>query len=179
MCHFEQDVARCLGDFRHTTAHDTRQCHGLDTIADHRGASRQRARGAIKRHQGFAFPRRAHHDGCVGQCGQIERVHRLTEAMQHVVGRIDHVADAALPDTLETLHEPCGAWPNGHPANDNGQIGRAARCIVDAYAHAVGGCRVMPPCFGEGCRDVDEIGDRQRRCRHAGNGRDLTRDAAM
>src|SRR5687768_3640481 len=70
-------------------------------------------------------------DLAAGEFSQIEGVYRLSELVEHVVGRVYHIADGAHADRVQTPHEPLGTWPHLHPANDGGHIATRLGCRVD------------------------------------------------
>ena len=51
------------------------------------------------------------------ELGEIERVRRLAELVEHVVARVDDVVDRARPDRLEPLHQPVRARTDLHAAD--------------------------------------------------------------
>ena len=53
----------------------------------------ERARLAVERGDRLAGPGAAHDDGRPASVAQIERVHRVAELEQHVVGDVDDVVD--------------------------------------------------------------------------------------
>ncbi len=70
-------------------------------------------------------------------------MHRLSVAMQHVVGHVDHVGDRPHANRRQSLHQPVGARADRDAADHHRHVARAAVGIVEldldvAAAGAVG-----------------------------------------
>ena len=60
-------------------------------------------------------------------------MHWLTESVQHVIGGVNHVADAALSDTFESGTQPVGTGTDPHAGDHGGDVARTADGIVDPH----------------------------------------------
>ena len=56
---------------------------------------------------------------------QVERVHRLSELVHHVIGDVSDVVDGSLTYGLESFDEPLRRGTNFHSADDSRGESRA------------------------------------------------------
>ena len=106
-----------LGLFRHAgieAAEYTGDTHRFFHIANHQVAVGQCAFHAIERHKLGAFRCRAYHDFITFDLIGIERVQRLSYAMQDVVRDIHHVINRTQADHLQTVLQPFRTFLYGH-----------------------------------------------------------------
>ena len=98
-----------LSLFRHTgieSAKYTGDTHRLFHIANHQITVGQRTFHTIERHKLGTFRRRAYHDFITFDLIGIERVQRLSYAVQDIVRNIHHVINGTQADHLQTVLQP-------------------------------------------------------------------------
>ena len=98
-----------LSLFRHTgieSAKYTGDTHRLFHIANHQITVGQRTFHTIERHKLGTFRRRAYHDFITFDLIGIERVQRLSYAVQDIVRDIHHVINGTQADHLQTVLQP-------------------------------------------------------------------------
>ena len=89
----EQNIGCGLGYFTALSTNHAGDCLRVFGVSDHRHRIIERSIDAIERENFLALFRAAHDDLRAVQLRQVERMHRLTESVQHVVRHIDDVAD--------------------------------------------------------------------------------------
>ena len=126
---FEQDVHRALGHFRIQPAHDARKRHRALRRGDDRHIGREHALFPVKRRELLACMGRTHDDARRAvfkvERVEIERMQRLPQLEQHVVGHVHHVVDGTLADGGKAFDQPIGRRPHLHAADE-------ARCVARA-----------------------------------------------
>ena len=102
----EQHAGRLLADLGVRPAHRARQRLRSADVLDDQVVGDQRPLLAVERGQRLALARPAHPEQTALDPVQVEGVHRLPELEHHVVGDVDHVADAPDPAALQPPPEP-------------------------------------------------------------------------
>ena len=109
--------------------------------------------------------RAAHDHRLPGEPAEVEGVHRLPVAMQHVVGHVDHVGDRAQSERGEAPHEPLRTGPHRHAANDDAHVAWAAIGVVELHLCPAGAGAleiVRDGTTGRGDAPVDPIAEADR-----------------
>src|SRR6266550_1515478 len=81
---------------------------------------------AIERLDQLFAARFSHHHGAAGELLQIERVHRLAEAEEHVVSGVDDVVDRARTDRLQSAYQPVRTRSDLQPRDHCARVSHAA-----------------------------------------------------
>ena len=125
-CRFEHDLGGRIVDFGGRAAHDTGQRDRSRSVGDDDVLGIEGTLDAVQR--GQLLPRiRAADDQIAVELGRIERVQRLAELVEHVVGDIDGRRDRAhTGEQQSTLHPP-GCRRRRVDADDLAQ--RESRCV--------------------------------------------------
>ena len=89
----ECDQLRLVGDFRPTAAHYAGYRLRLLRVGDHQHLAIQCSIDTVERGDRFPFGRAADAQCVLAELVEIERVHRVAEFHQHVVGDVDERAD--------------------------------------------------------------------------------------
>ena len=107
-----------MRDFRVGAAHHAADRLGAFGVGDHQHVGGERARLAVERLDRFAGLRAPHDDRRPPRsCAQIERVHRLAELEQHVVGDVDDVADRPHAAHRQPVLHPLRGGADGDVGN--------------------------------------------------------------
>ncbi len=96
---------------------------------------------AVERDQRLAVARAPHPEQSALDPVQVEGVHRLTELEHHVVGDVDHVADAPHAAALQTTPEPRRRRADAHALEHPGREPRTPHRVGDLDADRVRGRR--------------------------------------
>ena len=89
---FQQNVLRFIVHARVFTPEDTAHCQRFAVVSNHQGVGVQFGFAAVQQNQSFALFRHAHNDAAVDTIF-IERVHRLAQLQQNVVGYVNNRID--------------------------------------------------------------------------------------
>ncbi len=150
-------------------AHDAGQRLRPIAVRDDEHVSRERPRLLVERRQRLAGTRGADAERRTRQGGEIERVQRMPQLEQHVVGDVDDVADRADAGCGEPFGKPGGRWTDAHVGN-RGAIAGAPCGVLDGHAERAerGGRRLAErPCWRRTqCRRVTRR-DLARQSNHA------------
>ena len=131
----DEEISRVVGDLAVAAAHHAGDGLRLRLVRDDDARRRQRARDAVERDELFSGPRHPHDHGRTAELVKIERVNRLAELVQHVIGRIHHVADGANADGLQTSYQPVGTRTDPHAAHHRSHVASRRRIPIDAHAN--------------------------------------------
>ncbi len=127
----DEHVAGGVRDHRRLAAHDSSQRHRFHGVGDHKVFWRERALHAVESDQRLPVTGTAHDDLAALEFVEIEGVRGLADFVEHVVGGIGHIADAALLDQFEPLRDVGRGRSNLDSAHHAGGITRAAFGVVD------------------------------------------------
>ena len=105
-CALEHDDFRRVADLGTASAHDARHRVRLFGIRDDQHLRIERAIEAIERPEAFSRGGAADTNFVPCELVEIERVHRLAELEQHVVGDVDDVVDRANAGGLQPRRQP-------------------------------------------------------------------------
>src|SRR5688572_3947899 len=130
-CNLEQEVGRLFGDFASLSAYYSSDRNCILCIGNHRHRLIELAIDTIERDEFLALTRAAHDHLPTLELGEVERVHRLTEAMKHVVRGVDDIADRAAADRFDSLAHPVGTGSYGDTAYRCGHVARSAFAVFD------------------------------------------------
>src|SRR5207249_2062093 len=133
----QHDVRGARRDLRLGAAHDARHDGGPLRVADGRHLRRQGALDAVERDDLLPRLRPADHDRRTAQSREIERVQRLVQLEQNVVGRVHHIDDRPLADAREALSQPGGARPHLYAADHGSHVTRATFGVLETDLDAV------------------------------------------
>ena len=123
-----------LSLFRHTgieSAKYTGDTHRLFHIANHQITVGQRTFHTIERHKLGTFRRRAYHDFITFDLIGIERVQRLSYAVQDIVRDIHHVINGTQADHLQTVLQPFRTFLYSYIFNRNTWIAQTGFFIFN------------------------------------------------
>ena len=120
----EHDGLRGVAHFRTAAAHDAGDRLRLVGVGDDQHLRIERAVDAVERRDALAWRRAADANFAARELVEIERVHRLAELEQHVVGDVDDVVDGAHAGRLQPRREPGGRGRDGDVGDRRG-IARA------------------------------------------------------
>ena len=137
---FQQNVGGFFRNLSCQAAHNASQGNcALIGRRDNRHVGRKHAFFAIKRGDFFALFSSANNDVCltfgVLQLAQIERMERLTEQEQDVVGYVNDVVDGTLTDGSQTLYHPVGAGAHLAATDNTSGIAGATSLVGDGNAY--------------------------------------------
>ncbi len=135
----EHEVSRGGRHFGFGASHDARDDRRPLGVADGGHLRCERAPHPVQRDDLLVGARPPDDHGRAAQLGQIERVQRLVQLEQDVVGRVDDVVDRPLPDARESLGEPRGALVDPNAANDRGHVAGATFGVLETDLDAVDG----------------------------------------
>lgn len=121
----EQHARRRAGDLGVEAAHHARERDRSLAVADQQISGDQRALDVVERLELLAVTRVRHADDARLQEIGIERVQRLAELEQHVVGDVDEVGDRAHADRAQALGDPPRRRPHAQPFDHARDVARA------------------------------------------------------
>ena len=173
---FDQHVPRRGPDLAVAPAHHTGERGCPLTVGDDGHPRLELPRRAVEGHERFAGLRFAHDDGATGERREIEGVHRLSEAVQDVIGRVHHVVDGPRPDRREPFDQPCRTRPHRDAPDEHANVSRATFAVLDRHHCARGSC---PRRAGDRRRRRRGSQFRRHRHRYATEGGDFAGHAEM
>ncbi|MNP22732.1 hypothetical protein D3C76_1154160 [compost metagenome] len=97
-------------------------------VGNHQSVGVQFGFAAVQQDQGFALFRHAHHDPAFDTIF-IERVHRLTQFQQDIVGHVNHRIDRTDAAATQLLFHPQRGWRlDVDPLHHTAQVARTGVC---------------------------------------------------
>src|SRR5665213_2968671 len=133
--HLEQYVGRRVVHSTLITANHTGDSLRIIRVGDNEHRCIQLAFHTIECPDAFTGVRFAYANLGTLQSIQVERVHRLTETMEHVIGRINNIVDWTQTDADDSFGEPPGARRDSDTADDSGRVQRARFQILHDDPH--------------------------------------------
>ena len=137
---FQQNVGGFFCNLGCQAAHNASQ--GNCTLIGRRNnchVGRKHALFAIERSELFSLFSRANNDVCLAfgvlKLVQVERMERLSEQEQDVVGYVNDVVDGTLTDGSQTLYHPIGAGAHLAATDNASGITRATSLVSDGNAY--------------------------------------------
>ena len=116
---FQQNVLRFIIHTRVLTTKDTPHGQRFVVVSNHQRIRTQFCFATVKQNQGFPFFCHTHNNPAFNAVF-VERVHRLAQFKQHIVGHVNHGIDGANTATAQFLFHPQRRW----------------RLNIDAFHHA-------------------------------------------
>ena len=122
----DEYVAGGVGDHRGLAAHDSGQRYGFDGVGDDEVGGRELALDAVESYERLAGAGAAHDDLAALEFVEVEGVGGLADFVEHVVGGVGHVVDAALLDEFDAMRDVRWRRRDLDSAHDAGGVTRAA-----------------------------------------------------
>src|SRR5207248_3231816 len=140
----EEDLRRTLRDFTAAAAYHASDRLRSLRVADHDCSGCERAIDAVERLDQFFTPGFSDDDCAACDVLEIEGVHRLAEAEQHVIGDINNVVDGSRAHRLQSANEPVGTGADLETGDYGASVTETAVGILQLHCDIAdfAGCRL-------------------------------------